>query len=145
MKELFNFRDIGKKIKKIAKWSCWVEIVLLWIASPILLLVLLADGYMLEAFWVFVFGILGAFAIWVGYWLLYAFGDLVDNITYLRKQICPNVVEEDEEETQVNGTESEMTDVKADKKFICPNCGVDVFYGETECKSCGQKYDWNKL
>ena len=146
MKEFFNFKDIGKKIKNFAKWSCWVEIVLVWIAAVIYLIIVISDDGTADLFWIpLVSGIFGPFVIWIGYLTLYAFGDLVDNITYLRKQFCPNIVEEDDEETETNGTESEVADVKIKQKFVCTNCSGDVFYGETECKNCGQKFDWNKL
>lgn len=27
------------------------------------------------------------------------------------------------------------------EKFKCPKCGKFVYYGETECKNCGEKFD----
>lgn len=50
--EIFNFNNIGGKIKNLAKWSCWIPLV-----SAIVL----------------------PFLIWISSWILYAFGELVEN------------------------------------------------------------------
>ena len=41
--EIFNFDNIGGKIKNLAKWSCWITILLIWVAAPIAFIVLVSD------------------------------------------------------------------------------------------------------
>ena len=33
IKEIFNFYNISGKIKNFAKWSCWISLIVLWIAA----------------------------------------------------------------------------------------------------------------
>ena len=77
--EIFNFDNIGGKIKSLAKWSCWITILLIWIAAPILFFVFVSDRHMEEFCWIpLVSAIVGPAFIWVGSWTLYAFGELVE-------------------------------------------------------------------
>ena len=84
--DFFNFENVGGKIKTLAKWSCWITIVLIWISAPITFLVLLADDAA-EYCWI---PIIGAFfcsvSVWVGSWTLYAFGEFVENT----QRMCEN-------------------------------------------------------
>ena len=83
----FNFDDIGKKIKAIAKWSCWITIVLLWISAAIFFRVCLSSRYLNDMFWIpMVTAAFGPFVVWITFWPLYAFGELVDNSTNLKAQ-----------------------------------------------------------
>ena len=79
--EIFNFDDIGGKIKTLAKWSCWITILLLWIATPILIIVAIAE-YGNDAFVTVILfpiaAVIASFAIWVGSWAMYAFGEFVE-------------------------------------------------------------------
>ncbi len=75
--EIFNFDNIGRKIKNLAKWSCWITILLIWIAAPITLIVLLSEEPAL--FWIpLVSAIVGSVSIWIGSWAMYAFGEFVE-------------------------------------------------------------------
>jgi len=79
--EIFNFDDIGGKIKGLAKWSCWITILLLWIATPILIIVAIAEGGDDAFVAVILFpiaAVIASFAIWVGSWAMYAFGEFVE-------------------------------------------------------------------
>ena len=79
-KEIFNFDDIGGKIKDSAKWSCWISIIVVWIASVIAFIVLVVDEYTIGYFWIpIVAAFVGPFGIWMSYWAMYAFGELVEN------------------------------------------------------------------
>ena len=42
LSEVFNFDDIGKKIKEFTKWYCWITIVLIWVGAVVALFVLTA-------------------------------------------------------------------------------------------------------
>ena len=46
--EFFIFENIGGKIKNIAKWSCWITILLIWIAAPIAFVALAVDDWTAE-------------------------------------------------------------------------------------------------
>ena len=74
---IFNFKNIGKKIKNLTKWSCWITILLIWIAAPIAFIALVANDA--DLCWIPLVGaIVAPFFIWIGCWTLYAFGELVD-------------------------------------------------------------------
>jgi hypothetical protein len=77
--EIFNFDNIGGKIKNLAKWSCWITILLIWIAAPIAFIALVADDYTAELCWIPLVGaIVGPIFVWIGSWAMYAFGEFVE-------------------------------------------------------------------
>ena len=83
--EIFNFDYIGGKIKNLAKWSCWITILLTWIAAPIAFIVLVSDEWTAEFFWIPLVGaIVGPVLVWVEIWVLYAFGEFVEDIHAIR-------------------------------------------------------------
>ena len=85
LSEVFNFDDIGKKIKEFTKWYCWITIVFIWVGAVVALFVLTA--YYSELWFVpLVAAIVGPFAVWISCWPMYAFGELVDNSTNLKNQ-----------------------------------------------------------
>ena len=147
MNKLFDFADIGKKIKHFVKWFCWVEIALVWIASLVALGILLANNETMKLFWVpLLAGIVTPCVIWVKSWLAYAFGDVVDNVASLKQKYC---TEDDVTPAEKNVTnyryepeeleETEKTEeIVVDGKLTCHNCGYDIAFGEDECKNCGQ-------
>ena len=76
---IFNFENIGKKIKELTKWSCWITILLTWIAASIAFIVLVADDWTASLCWIpIVAAIVAPFFIWISSWTIYAFGELVD-------------------------------------------------------------------
>ena len=76
---IFNFDNIGGKIKSIAKWSCWITILLIWIAAPIAFFLLVSDVWTAEFCWIPLVGaIVGPVLVWVESWVLYAFGEFVE-------------------------------------------------------------------
>ena len=81
---IFNFDDIGTKIKDLATALCYITIVLDWVASLILFFVFVFDRYMSGLCWIpIVSAVVGPFLIWVSFWSMYAFGELVENSGYL--------------------------------------------------------------
>ena len=83
--EIFNFDNIGRKIKNLAKWSCWITILLIWIAAPIAFIALVADDWTAELCWIPLVGaIVGPVLVWVESWVLYAFGEFVEDIHAIR-------------------------------------------------------------
>ena len=116
MKKLFDFNDIGKKIKHLAKWLCWVEIILIWIASLIALGVLLANEFTQKLFWVpLLTALIAPLIIWIKSWLAYAFGDMVDNIACLRQKFCAEDIAETTEKIKTERkNETKGKDVEID-------------------------------
>ena len=73
IQEIFNFDNIGGKIKNLAKWSCWITILLTWIGAVIgFLIALFAEEMFLLALLVPVGAALYSLIVWVGSWVLYA-------------------------------------------------------------------------
>ena len=83
--EIFNFDNIGGKIKNLAKWSCWITILLIWVAAPIAFIVLVSDDWTAYLCWIPLVGaIVGPVLVWVESWVLYAFGEFVEDIHAIR-------------------------------------------------------------
>lgn len=82
---LFNFDNIGTKIKNFTKWYCWVSIVLMWIGAAILFFVGTSDDdvYFLMAI-ALGMAVIMPFAIWISSWVMYAFGELVESTMEMR-------------------------------------------------------------
>ena len=80
--EIFNFDNIGQKIKNLTKWSCWITILLIWIAAPIAFIVLVADDWTAYLCWIpLVAAIVGPIIVWICSWTMYAFGEMVQGIS----------------------------------------------------------------
>lgn len=75
----FNFDDIGGKIKNLAKWSCWVTILLGWLGAIIAFFALFIEGNFLSALLLLVSAVAYSFLVWFSCWGLYAFGELVED------------------------------------------------------------------
>lgn len=87
LKNTFNFDNIGTKMKKLAKWSCWITILLIWIAAPIAFIALVSDEWTAELCWIpLVSAIVAPFIIWIGSWAMYAFGEFVEDIHAMRNK-----------------------------------------------------------
>ena len=157
--EIFNFDNIGGKIKNLAKWSCWITIVLILIASPIALFALIGNRRTEELCWIpVVVAIIGPFAVWVSSWMVYAFGEFVEDTHMMRNKYCPPIEEksdnkvekkaEPETETQAVCEVEEKTTaekiIDKNQVFSCPNCKREVKYGTQACE-CGQSFDWSKM
>ena len=78
---IFNFDNIGEKMKKLAKWCCWIGIVLDLVASVVCFVGFLLDDTLIRICWVPLAGcVVYPFLIWIGCWPLYAFGDIVEKV-----------------------------------------------------------------
>ena len=83
--EFFNFDNIGSKIKNLAKYSCWITILLIWIAALISFIVLVSDSWTAYLWWIpLVSAVVGPFLVWIGSWAMYAFGEFVEDIHAMR-------------------------------------------------------------
>ena len=84
--KIFNFDNIGGKIKNLAKWSCWITILLIWIAAPIAFIGLVSDECA-EFCWIPLVGaIIVPIFVWIGSWAMYAFGEFVEDIHAMRNK-----------------------------------------------------------
>ena len=114
------FDNIGSKIKELAKIVCWIGIA---VSVIIGIALLWTDG--LAGILTAVFGSLFS---WVGSFVLYGFGQLVEN-----------------SDTLVARSAGDATDEPmAPVDYKCPMCGKPVHYGEESCEKCGQKLFWEK-
>ncbi len=133
MQEVFNFDDIGSKIKSFAKWACWIEIVLVWIGCAIGLIASIGIG---DAAWlIFVLAaVVAPFLVWVGYWILYAVGEMADaatKILYSNMQIGAS--------TQTDSS-SVFKDSQEGQEYYCKKCWKKVKPGMKSCPHCGAKF-----
>ena len=111
------YKNIGRKIKKLAKICCWLGITYSLIAGAILL------GCTL---WFVLFVIVGALLSWVGSLALYGFGQLIENTDIL--------VEQGKNKPTVENPTPTHT---AAHKWRCLNCGNMI--SEEVCPYCGSK------
>ena len=94
--KLFDFDNIGQKIKNFTKWACWITILLIWIAAAILVVAALIAKE--KHVWVVpIASAVASFVVWVGSWGMYAFGELVQRIINIDRKMC-FVVEESTEQ-----------------------------------------------
>lgn len=133
------YENIGGKIKSWAKWIFIVEA----IGSIIAGIVLAAEEDILYIF----IAIIGPFIAWVSSWILYAFGELVENSTL----ICEVLVQDSSThdlDIAKNNTEKEqvkknrLRNIKKSNSFgfwVCPNCSRGNSNSSTECIYCGTK------
>lgn len=140
---MFNYENIGNKIKGLAQMAFVVEA----IAAVITGIALMASDEDLILYGLLVL-IAGPIIAWVSSWLLYGFGQLIENSDiiaeeYNRKnQKHEKVVEKNNEKKQAQ----RLKDVKAaienpdvdEYKFIditCPNCKVELSYPKRQLQS----------
>ena len=153
--EIFNFDNIGQKIKSLTKWSCWITILLIWIAAPIAFIVLVADDWTAYLCWIpLVAAIVGPIIVWIGSWTMYAFGELVDNSTHKQNnkktsiankqksdKITSNIVSKSNQNAMAKNT-PKNNDFEEDDYYDieCPNCGEPLSFvvgtTEAECPWC---------
>ena len=92
--DIFNFDNIGGKIKNLAKWSCWITILLIWIAAPIAFISLIANeetAYL--CLFPFIAAVVCPVCVWIGSWTLYAFGEFVEDTHAMRNKENPPATE----------------------------------------------------
>ena len=154
--EIFNFDDIGSKIKNLAKWSCWITILLIWIAAPISFIVLVSDEWTAEFCWIPLVGaIVGPVLVWVESWVLYAFGEFVEDTHAMRKKYYPMAEEQANREVEERAEREAKAKAKHEaepaEKGKCELCGkesdalhrrkIDDTVGWANlCDECVKKY-----
>lgn len=77
----FLYEDIGGKIKRMAKWTFIIEAIASIITGIVLAIDEYEGGYLLIC-------IFGPIVAWVSSWILYAFGELVEDVHAIRNKEC---------------------------------------------------------
>ena len=81
------YEDIGGKIKNLAKWIFIVEAIGAIITGLVFLFT--DEDFILYGLLIM---ILGPIVAWVGSWILYAFGELVEDVHAMRNEESPTTV-----------------------------------------------------
>jgi len=156
------YENIGDKIKNWAKWIFILEA----IGAIITGFVLICNGFFLAGFLTL---FLGPFVAWVGSWILYAFGELVEKtsnnesntrqiLEKLNKEITHNTEEYKHEEnpTANESTTSNSNEIPPENKevwedtatflitenntIICSLCKCEQPNNRKVCWHCGVKF-----
>lgn len=125
------FTNIGRKIKMLAKIICWGGI----IASVIWGLVFMFDAYSFLAG--LIVAAVGALSSWIGSFLLYGFGELIDKTSEIASKLDGK-------------SESADVPIKSDlapkydpaAKYKCPECGEVFSHGAKNCPGCNKSINW---
>ena len=129
------YKNIGGKIKSWAKWIFIIEAISAIIAGFVLLF---ADDSLI------LFGLLtlvcGPFVAWVGSWVLYGFGELIEK-TCDNENNSKQILEKLNEKT----CENKITPVQTNTarkdvcmhKWLCSGCGN--MRTQTPCECCGKE------
>ena len=149
---IFNYNNIGGKIKGFVKWYCWISILLIWIIAPITFLFLAADTdeFRIRLCWIaLLIALVGPVVIWLSSWLLYAFGELVEDIHAMRNETEAEVqtrraiekeVIQEKEKIETEAVENE----NQHDEFECLSCKKTFTVSADEdtatCPYCNAKY-----
>ena len=156
LSEIFNFDNIGSKIKNFVERSCWISIILLWISEAIAFFALIANEWTAYLCWIpLVAAVVGPFLIWLSSWLLYAFGEMVEDIHAMRNNYYPIAGEQtkgtNNNPYNINIQSSKFNEPSAKAKkymsqeimpkyegngYICPSCKMVMDY-IAPCERCG--------
>ena len=149
--DFFNFENVGGKIKTLTKWTCWITILIIWIATPIAFIWMVSDSHTAEYWWIpLVAAIVSPFVVWIVSWSGYAVGEYVELVHVMRDKEVDAVSVKTEaagikvaDGNNVNTAAEEQATANV-QRFICPKCSGVVKYGEKKCSTCGQKFNWPK-
>ena len=117
------FNNIGVKIKGLAKFICWAGIVICIIAG-IIMLVQAKDAYSGVRPTLILIGlaimIIGSLLSWIGSFLLYGFGELVDNSSKIRQEFSelPAIVEKSKPSLEVHYQSSDNKNPTSPKQTL---------------------------
>ena len=121
------YKNIGGKIKGLVKWVSLISIILIWIVA------VLGALFSSKPVILLIYAAIVSVFVWIGSWVLYAFGQVVEDIHAIRKN-------EDAKMEQIKKAERE--DWLNTEICYCPNCNSIVKSGEIKCKKCGQEFEW---
>ena len=160
------YENIGGKIKNLAKWTFYINAVLVVIAGVITSVGTLFSSLYNEGAGPIIIFLSTPFAValeilvaWVGTWTLYAFGELVEDTHELRtiaetnlnapeptKVAAPAPVEEAKPAPteaapapKVKTPQPPRADVDTTRYWVCPRCAKTNLLTRDTCWSCGEK------
>lgn len=117
------FENIGGKIKALAKVICWIGIIACVVIAIVMFVQAGETYYRGERTTLIITGILvmtvGSLLSWVSSFVLYGFGELVENSTYIAETM------EQKEQGDYSG------------EWFCKKCGYLNKAGTTVCNKCG--------
>ena len=122
------FKNIGKKIKTLAKIVCCLGIILFVFLGFLVSMNYFQQKMVLFGIFSFlIYAILGSLFSWIGSFCLYAFGELVDN--------SKTVVDLQKENLRIQHMllKNTKNTYQSNKKWRCAKCGSEV---SAEYKSC---------
>ena len=122
------FDNIGKKIKAAAKFVCIIGIVVFVITGFVLLSVIGFFGLLIM--------LIGPLVSWISSWLLYSWGDLVDNIQEIKENMydLPGQNRPQQQSKLLNSASA--TSSVQDCKWTCEKCGQVNSPKATRCINC---------
>lgn len=143
------FDDIGKKIMDWMKWVCivgWIFVVVDLIGEIAIISDMgwreleLAYGTDSNGTAIFL-AILGAVgklaAVYVGTWILYGFGQLVDDVHEMRTKDAPMAVTVSMDGEKKVTVTKEQPDASKEAKWRCAKCGAENPLYKATCQGCG--------
>ncbi len=157
------YENIGDKIKKWAKWIFVIEATTSVISGFFLMIAWDFDNVLLPLL-IIIFGPIIAF---VSTWILYAFGQLVDDVHAMRNKEGTTAEVKEKREAEERARYKEFKSKLAEKStqeigghfipnpskpvtpnkhkdgFSCPKCGCTLKKGQKECL-CSWQIDWSK-
>jgi hypothetical protein len=149
IQEYFNFDNIGTKIKTLTKWSCWISILLLWIATPILIVVAIIEGGDEAILAIILFplmALISSIIVWISSWAMYAFGEFVEDIHAMRAEtkakkedpVTDTSVLFSAEKPSVVVAEPVIKKETLPNTWTCSHCSTQNSANYSQCKKCGK-------
>ena len=131
---MFNYDDIGEKIKGWAKWVAIVEAVGAIISG---FLMMFSGGIMIING--IITAVIGSLVAWVSSWLLYGLGEIVDAASlYIHNSRKPSSSSVGNGSGGFNLVHSTANDSR------CAYCGKTLSPNATFCENCGETVSKNR-
>ena len=121
------YTNAGRSIKNIvAKVVTFRMVMSILIALVVVIIVGDKAGFASGCILGMIVGILGCFIDWLSGLVLYAYGDIADNLT------------------QINEKLNEKMEYAEKTQWVCFHCGTQNFDNHGYCAQCGINRDWSK-
>ena len=108
---MFNFHNIGGKIKSLAKFIFVFDAVCTLIVSGWLIIQGIIDQISFLSLLGCILLVLGPIAAWVSTWLLYGFGQLIENTDILSGRLDHSAIQQEDDDDMV---------------VYCPHCNAEI-------------------
>lgn len=136
------FDNIGGKIKTWAKVLCWIGMLTSVIVGIVTMVAgssgaryygsgMTAGGF----FGGLLIAVVGALASWIGSFLLYGFGELIETSKAIEKKLALLPVNSPQIGEKQNGNSTTAPTVTG--TWRCQKCGARNPYGVSSCEACG--------